>query len=582
MADELKTKRLSELPLADALSDVDALVGNQNNTTKRFLLGQIKDYFAALLVPFSRNRYTSLSDVLRKAHTGQAISIACIGDSLTYGQDTSASGVNTQINGASQKRSTAPYPEKLAESLGFAGFSGAITVINRGYPGDTAQQGLTRWDGATATDLAILMYGTNEAQNYGGLGVVEMQPFRVSVSAWIDRLRAQGTAVILMTPPPIDSAQDLNIRPYADCLRSIGQSYGIPVVSASEQLGTLSNLWTDAVHLTSQAYREMGWHLAALFTRRDGAALRVGPGSLTLASENIGYGGSRSTWSNGVDVRELVLLNAGQTLAVAVYCEETVQPIVHSVNATASGTILRAYNSAGILGAPQLNHDLVNGTLQQLYCVPLKRGLRVIYVRNEGTTPAYVSGVEFAALNIPAMGRKNSRKVPALCGSHVPSRANLAVAAGSWMSIFSYEYRVTPFGGAIFKVRLPNGITSGVAIINSRPNNLFPVNACIFAIREGVNLLLRQYVNDSTIVTVTVSAFFTSGADWTGELELAMPSGASGTPSNVILYANGVQVAALPTPVVTGGWPGLVCMGALANTPTCESAYIYGYDKEPV
>lgn len=109
-------------------------------------LGQEIDDVVTTLGPA---RHTTLGDAMRKAQSGATVVVSCYGDSITYGQDTSADGQATQINGATQTRSRFPYPDCLNESLGFAGF--VRTVNNYGFPGDTCVRGLERWARSTSS-----------------------------------------------------------------------------------------------------------------------------------------------------------------------------------------------------------------------------------------------------------------------------------------------------------------------------------------------------------------------------------------------------------------------------------------------
>ena len=524
----------------------------------------------------SKKRHKSLSDVLKKARSGGQITIECRGDSITYGQDTSARGVDTQINGASQKRSTAPYPEKLAESLSLLDFAVPPIVVNHGFPGDNSTQGLIRWAGASPVDLVIIMYGHNDANSYGGLGVVDIPTFRANIARMIEIEFSKGAAVILMGPPPVRSSSDMNIRPYANELKSLAANYGIPFIDAAQQVSTLTNIWTDGVHLTSLAYREMGWHIAALFARTDASMREVGVGTFVAAAQGMGSGGSVFTWTVGSESRQLLQLSPGQTLAIGVNCLNRCQPIVHSVNGTGTTSVLSAYNSAGALGTVKLNHVPSEGIEQMLYATPIEAGYRIIQIRNEGTGLAYIKGVEFTSFSAPAMSRKNSKRVLSLSGAHIPMRNSSMVGPLGWVALANYENRINILGGMIFKVRLPSTTGSpGVAVITSRNSNFFPSNNSILAIRSGVNLIFRKYANAESITDITVSNFFTSGVEWIGELEIELSDGTSR------LYADGVLVATMTGSTVSAGWGALVCTGGVA-TPSCESAFIYGYDCSPI
>lgn len=235
----------------------------------------------------------TLATILKKANDGTAITIACYGDSLTYGQDTSATGTGSPINGASQSRSPNPYPEMLAASLNTIGIT--TTVYNRGYPGDTSNDGLTRWASASSADVSIFMYGTNDAINAGGTGLVSVDDFRKNMSSMIDREIARSSAVILMSPPNVaERLNNAKIAPYRAQMKYLSDAYGLPFIDAAEQLSTITNLWTDNLHLTSFGYNELGWHIAALFANREGAILNVNAGQIYHPTDHIGYGGGNS------------------------------------------------------------------------------------------------------------------------------------------------------------------------------------------------------------------------------------------------------------------------------------------------
>ena len=63
-----------------------------------------------------------LSFALDKAQRGGAVTIACYGDSITYGQDGSVTGVPGALNGSTNNRSTQPYPDNLQDALNNFGY----------------------------------------------------------------------------------------------------------------------------------------------------------------------------------------------------------------------------------------------------------------------------------------------------------------------------------------------------------------------------------------------------------------------------------------------------------------------------
>jgi lysophospholipase L1-like esterase len=178
--------------------------------------------------------------------------IVAEGDSLTYGMDISPAGVATQINGAPQTRSVAPFPETLAQQL-----KGCAGVVNHGYPGDRSVDGLVRWQTPAHANLALLMYGSNDALNNGraATGVVSLDTFRSVLALLIHRRQAEGSQVILLSPPPIGNEhQQRLIAPFRAVVRKMATDLGLVFVDTESLLKNVSPVFTDdKVHLSAAA-----------------------------------------------------------------------------------------------------------------------------------------------------------------------------------------------------------------------------------------------------------------------------------------------------------------------------------------
>ncbi len=517
----------------------------------------------------------TLASVLKKANDGTAITIACYGDSLTYGQDTSATGTGSPINGATQSRSPNPYPEALATSLTTIGFS--ASVINRGYPGDTSSDGLTRWASASATDVAIIMYGTNDAMNYGGTGLVSVDDFRKNISSMIERERAKGAVVILMSPPNVaERIANAKIAPYRAQIKYLADAYSLTYIDASQQIETMTKLWTDNVHLTSFAYNELGWHIASLFANREGSIQSVCAGQIFHPTDHIGYGGGTSfkvvAGSKGNNF--LIELAAGQIYAIGVYCSEDVLPVIHSVNSQGTNTSISAYYS----GAPSstsgiktagLAHQSSLGYRQKLTAQKLSKGYRTLYLLNNGTAPAYIEAIEFQCLSQPAMTLGFFSKSDALSGIHQPAR--ISNATNGWAAVDTSRMLTAD---CQFCARLTLGTEAigGLALMNgfqNAPNN-FTDNA-ILAIRSGAILGIREIVNGVVGTDTPASGVFPATGTWTGEIEMEIV----GTTCNV--YVDGVLKVTKTGITVNRGYPAVY--GQTSQRLTCHSALIKGYTK---
>jgi lysophospholipase L1-like esterase len=178
--------------------------------------------------------------------------IVAEGDSLTYGMDVSPAGVPTQINGAPQTRSVAPFPETLAQQL-----RGCANVVNHGFPGDRSVDGLVRWQAPSHANLAILMYGSNDALNYGRAptGIVSTDTFRSVLGVLIRRRQAEKSQVILLSPPPIGGEHEERlIAPFRAAVRKVAADLGLPFIDTEDVLRNVSPVWTeDKVHLSTAA-----------------------------------------------------------------------------------------------------------------------------------------------------------------------------------------------------------------------------------------------------------------------------------------------------------------------------------------
>lgn len=195
----------------------------------------------------------------------QGATIIAEGDSLTYGQDVSASGQNTQINGATQTRSPAPYPETLETEL-----HGCAKVVNRGYPGDRSIDGFARWQGEDSADLYILMYGTNDALNYGNAstGRISVESFTQVLDLLVKRRQAKKAKVLLLVPPPLESAKGNKVlAPYQQAIRDYAQSHNLPFLDTPKLRSVWSRAWTeDGIHLSEAFNRRLAHKISSIVT----------------------------------------------------------------------------------------------------------------------------------------------------------------------------------------------------------------------------------------------------------------------------------------------------------------------------
>lgn len=192
------------------------------------------------------------------AAAGRTRRILAQGDSLTYGQDTVSPRGSPAINDGYQRRSVRPYPEYLGRLLG-----DGYQVVNHGFPGDRTVEGLARWAPDGQADVAILMYGTNDALNYGGHpeGTVPPEAFRANLDKLVVQQADRGTRMIVVAPPPVaDPAQDARLIPYRRMAAQVARARSAVLVSVPRR----DDLWVDGVHFSPAGNTRLAGQLAAL------------------------------------------------------------------------------------------------------------------------------------------------------------------------------------------------------------------------------------------------------------------------------------------------------------------------------
>ena len=95
----------------------------------------------------------------------------------------------------------------LSIFFSFCTLCGVAQVINAGIGGNTAQDLLARIDKdvlAKDPDLVILMVGTNDMLN--SKKMIPIKRYRQNLNLLIQKMQKAGCEVLLMSPPPVDSA----------------------------------------------------------------------------------------------------------------------------------------------------------------------------------------------------------------------------------------------------------------------------------------------------------------------------------------------------------------------------------------
>jgi lysophospholipase L1-like esterase len=524
---------------------------------------------AALTMVYPGSRKT-LADVLDKIQTGATITIACYGDSLTYGQDTTANGQPSGgLNGSLITRSRYPYPESLDAAFGYASI--ARSVYNRGYPGDTAQMGYDRWADpavATPTDVSFIMFGTNDGKTRG----VTIADYRKYMGKWIEREIGKGAVVVLIAPPMVvDVPTNTNIQPYTAVLRELAQEYDLQFVDAAEQLSGVTSQWTDGTHLSSFAYSELGWHLLALFVNRDRARQSICTSSIYYPTDFIARGGSLYQDSRA-RAGYFLQLTPGQFVTIGGYFDDDVQPVITSFKTGGAIGILGVlYAGNGVYrGLPinELAHDPAIAIRQELTTNVLRRGYRVFTITNNGTDNCYIETIEFADLNAGSLTKGMLQKSMALSG--VFQSAKQSAVLGDWWTAIDYAHKLkAPWR---FTTYLQQSGTGGPGIyVNRQSRNT--LSDVLLVLRADVDLLVREIIAGA-VTTTTYAGVFATGV-YTGEIDLEMTD--TGT---LNVYVDAVLKASKTGITNTAGFPGFIS-SVTASKFLCYGAQISGYVKGP-
>ncbi|MDD2671143.1 MAG: GDSL-type esterase/lipase family protein [Syntrophales bacterium] len=193
---------------------------------------------------------------IKKLKAGEAVRIAAIGDSLTYGWM-----VSRGYLGYLQDMIAAQYP------------GAKFSIINAGIPGDTAEGGMHRIEYDVISrnpDCVLIQFALNDA--FAGYPPPE---FESNVRSMIDRVRSSSRAdMILLTSVCLnDEREDRFIDQYYGRLENLAEEYSLPLaavhkywrekISGGVQFGRLVQY--DMVHPTEAGYKLMAEAVMEVF-----------------------------------------------------------------------------------------------------------------------------------------------------------------------------------------------------------------------------------------------------------------------------------------------------------------------------
>jgi lysophospholipase L1-like esterase len=228
-------------------------------------------------VEYIRQRQSVLyGTYVKKFRRKEAVKIVTQGDSLTYGHDTVSADkrpADTSPNSDgvvhTQTRASVTYPEALLTRLQY--INPLTTLENRGYSGDSVQDGYSRWKSKSNANLTIIDYGINDAQSYSNING-DLDAYFYWYEQLVIKTILQGSAVAILSPTKINAAGNvgLDISSFRKSLSTFAKKYNLPIIDGHELLRNYDNsIFTDTVHLNGKGYNILGTRVAAALLNTD-------------------------------------------------------------------------------------------------------------------------------------------------------------------------------------------------------------------------------------------------------------------------------------------------------------------------
>lgn len=315
---------------------------------------KINDIISVDKITRLQNLY--MAQFLRNLRKGSPVTIACMGDSMTYGHDTTSSDKRnadtTPCDDGSKHsftRASITYPEALQKYLNKI-YSNNVTVINRGYSGDYVKKGIDRWNKKHGANLTIIMYATNDSradyvpEQYRG----NIEEFLKWYEQAIIREILWGKAVVVFAPPKLQSFGDLDVDTFANGLIQLCKKYNVPYIDSELFTINYNSINSDGVHFNGIGYEIFGMKSASVFVA--GNLLKpqyVKGGTKLLNRQTIDSFVVNGTYSYNATSGaytpselnntggSVLNLNPGSSITYSFYCEEDdmfVIPYIYTIS----------------------------------------------------------------------------------------------------------------------------------------------------------------------------------------------------------------------------------------------------------
>lgn len=256
----------------------------------------------------------NLAKFFQRLKLNQDVKIICLGDSLTYGQQTNGTrepDTTPCPDGSTHtaKRANTTYPEATKEYLSET-FQGTITIENRGYSGDWTERSFQRWNKKHNGDLTIIDLGMNDA--LGSHVPLEQQTLEQYIY-WYEQIIIRellwGSAVVLIKPSRNRTDGNVKLDTYRKACDLLAQKYNLLILDGNEFTNNIQYfIYSDTTHLDERGYRIKGARVTtALCSMCDKESVKVESNSIVLprieriilnGSTIVGDANAPTPWEN--------------------------------------------------------------------------------------------------------------------------------------------------------------------------------------------------------------------------------------------------------------------------------------------
>ncbi|EPN9526757.1 GDSL-type esterase/lipase family protein [Cronobacter malonaticus] len=298
------------LPQSGSASDVlielakptgASLIGSKSGNTVQEVLDVIHQSLNdASASTYRLKNLKFLACANKKIKSGESLRIVCVGDSITAGYDVNSPDKIPADNGDWATHAPIQYPLQIQNQLNFY-TSASVTVVNRGYSGDTAKACYNRWTTNPNSHVAHIMLGINDALGTSGATFDEYFDY---MERLIRRYVDWGCGVVLhtVTSKTFNNINDSSTY-FTQSLRALAEMYGCPIFESEEvhEFRLYSAVHSDGTHFNKTGYALYGDAVTAFILSGGWVHQYRKVNSLTMmqtgrSSEGIGF------FSKGADL----------------------------------------------------------------------------------------------------------------------------------------------------------------------------------------------------------------------------------------------------------------------------------------